>query len=701
MGKYSTSLEIFSLFVFYFSGAIIHRLSSYILPDVYAHDPTCGTLRCVVYLTTHTMDGMPHEAWKEFENRGFNEGRNPPVNNANFYLELNTSTSESAPASASTVDSHKSSLPSDDGLYDWLQNIHMDEYYDSFVNNDISLDIMPHLTKADLKGIVFKVGDRIRIMNAINTYDWSLVNAIDKADGQNVYSTANKTIAGDATDSTDDLSMSTLTVDRVTVRFYTLQNKALHLDIAPGDDIVQMVLQSAKIPPDEKVSINDGFDAFNNDAALRDAIFDSQIREFWINPDPDGISYSAPPTPSGRRVAGRRTSSSRASSARPDSVVAPSATDLLAAVSIDNANFGKSEDRPTSLEVARNISQFFPESKHEVLARGLRNSMILNNRLSTITGGSNWRASVRMSRRLSMLKPEAPVPASKEQSAASEPELDSRFLEQLDSEEMSPTEWLRGKIIGSGSFGSVYLAFNVFSGDIMAVKQVEISGIDQRQRKMLDVLNHEIHILRNLEHENIVQYKGSKKEGDFLNIFLEYVPGGSLASKLAFQGALKEDTIRHYIIQCLRGLAYLHERGIIHRDIKGANILVDTFDCVKISDFGLSKHENAARNRISTQGTAFWMAPEVARAKEKTTTKADIWSLGCMIVELITGQHPFPDLQVFQVLYRVGKGETPAIPEMASPLLKEVLSRCFVVDTNQRASARELLELPFFKDKVQ
>lgn len=165
-------------------------------------------------------------------------------------------------------------------------------------------------------------------------------------------------------------------------------------------------------------------------------------------------------------------------------------------------------------------------------------------------------------------------------------------------------------------------------------------------------------------------------DDDHLNIFLEYVPGGSVTSLLRNYGAFEEPLVRNWVRQILLGLNYLHQRDIIHRDIKGANMLVDNKGGIKISDFGISKKvEDSASphpamlaasspwfpldlmpgNRVhrpSLQGSVFWMAPEVVK-QTAYTQKADIWSVGCLIVEMLTGEHPFPQLTQMQAIFKV------------------------------------------------
>jgi mitogen-activated protein kinase kinase kinase len=286
-------------------------------------------------------------------------------------------------------------------------------------------------------------------------------------------------------------------------------------------------------------------------------------------------------------------------------------------------------------------------------------------------------------------------------------EQDEELTRFLAGESWENIKWMKGALIGQGSFGSVYLALHSITGELMAVKQVEMpsnagSQMDNKKKAMVDALKREIGLLRELQHPNIVQYLGSSSDEDHLNIFLEYVPGGSVAALLNQYGPLQEPLIRNFVRQILTGLAYLHGREIIHRDIKGANVLVDNKGGIKISDFGISKRVEAssvlssgARNRPSLQGSVFWMAPEVVK-QTSYTRKADIWSLGCLIVEMFTGTHPYPDCSQLQAIFKIGNFQaSPTIPENASADAIKFLGHTFELDHNKRPSADELLLSPF------
>ncbi|KIW47380.1 uncharacterized protein PV06_00080 [Exophiala oligosperma] len=269
--------------------------------------------------------------------------------------------------------------------------------------------------------------------------------------------------------------------------------------------------------------------------------------------------------------------------------------------------------------------------------------------------------------------------------------------------------WMKGDLIGEGSFGSVYLALHAVTGELMAVKQVELPNVakgtesDKKKTSMIAALKQEINLLQGLRHPHIVQYLGTSSDEEHLNIFLEYVPGGSIAGMLKQYNTFQEPLIRNFTRQILEGLSYLHTRNIIHRDIKGANILVDNRGAVKISDFGVSKKTNfngmnsVPGTRTSLQGSVFWMAPEVVRQSGQSI-KSDIWSVGCLIVEMFTGARPFPSMTTLQTLFAVGSNnEKPTIPENASEDAKKFLDQTFEADHEKRPGADELLKEKFLQ----
>ncbi|XP_010445108.1 PREDICTED: mitogen-activated protein kinase kinase kinase 2 [Camelina sativa] len=252
--------------------------------------------------------------------------------------------------------------------------------------------------------------------------------------------------------------------------------------------------------------------------------------------------------------------------------------------------------------------------------------------------------------------------------------------------------WTRGPIIGRGSTATVSIAISN-SGEIFAVKSAELSSSTFLQK--------EESILSTLSSPHIVKYIGSglTRENDesVYNILMEYVSGGSLHDLIKNTGGkLPEPAIRSYTRQILNGLMYLHERGIVHCDLKSQNVLVEENGVLKIADMGCAK--KVGESEFS--GTPAFMAPEVARGEEQRFP-ADVWGLGCTVIEMMTGSSPWPELNdVVAAMYKIGfSGESPEIPVCVSEKAKDFLMNCFKKDTKQRWTVHELLKHPFLDDE--
>ncbi|KAI4389137.1 hypothetical protein MLD38_001394 [Melastoma candidum] len=255
------------------------------------------------------------------------------------------------------------------------------------------------------------------------------------------------------------------------------------------------------------------------------------------------------------------------------------------------------------------------------------------------------------------------------------------------------TYWEKGHLLGRGSFGSVYEGI-ADGGFFFAVKEVSLH--DQGAKESILQLEREISLLSQFQHENIVRYYGTEKDELNLYIFLELVTKGSLLN-LYHTYHLRDSQVSAYTRQILNGLKYLHDRDVVHRDIKCANILVDASGSVKLADFGLAK-ATRLNDVKSCKGTVFWMAPEVVRAKSNGYgLPADIWSLGCTVLEMLTRQLPYYPLELAQAVFRIGRGEPPPVSDTLSSDAKDFIMRCIRVNPEERPTAAELLEHPFVK----
>ncbi|GCC18938.1 mitogen-activated protein kinase kinase kinase 3 [Chiloscyllium punctatum] len=264
----------------------------------------------------------------------------------------------------------------------------------------------------------------------------------------------------------------------------------------------------------------------------------------------------------------------------------------------------------------------------------------------------------------------------------------------------APTNWRRGKLLGQGAFGRVYLCYDVDTGRELAAKQVQFDPDSLETSKEVSALECEIQLLKNLQHERIVQYYGCLREKaeKTLSIFMEYMPGGSVKDQLKAYGALTENVTRKYTRQILEGVSYLHSNMIVHRDIKGANILRDSAGNVKLGDFGASKRLQticmSGTGIRSVTGTPYWMSPEVISG-EGYGRKADVWSLGCTVVEMLTEKPPWAEYEAMAAIFKIATQPTnPQLPSHISDHCRDFLKKIFV-DAKQRPSAEELFRNPF------
>ncbi|THU60881.1 hypothetical protein C4D60_Mb07t17400 [Musa balbisiana] len=255
--------------------------------------------------------------------------------------------------------------------------------------------------------------------------------------------------------------------------------------------------------------------------------------------------------------------------------------------------------------------------------------------------------------------------------------------------------WMRGVLLGSGSYGKVYEGISD-DGVFFAIKEVSLLDQGINAPQCILQLEQEVALLSQFEHENIVQYYGTDKEESKLFIFLELVTQGSLAS-LYQKYHLRDTQVSAYTWQILHGLNYLHERNVVHRDIKCANILVHANGSVKLADFGLAKEITKFDMLKSCKGSVYWMAPEVVNPKKTYGPACDIWSLGCTVLEMLTRQIPYPSLEWTQALFKIGHGEQPPIPNYLSRDARDFISKCVKVNPDDRPSASQLLEHPFVK----
>ncbi|NXX22443.1 M3K19 kinase, partial [Podargus strigoides] len=270
-----------------------------------------------------------------------------------------------------------------------------------------------------------------------------------------------------------------------------------------------------------------------------------------------------------------------------------------------------------------------------------------------------------------------------------------------------PIMWTRGEVLGRGAYGTVYCGLTS-QGQLIAVKQVVLHTSDQLStEKEYQKFHEEVDLLKTLKHINIVTYLGTCLEDNILSIFMEFVPGGSISSIINRFGPLPETVLCKYTKQILQGVAYLHDNCVVHRDIKGNNVMLMPNGIVKLIDFGCARRlawvslsGTQSEMLKSVHGTPYWMAPEVIN-ESGYGRKSDIWSVGCTVFEMATGKPPLASMDRIAAMFYIGahRGLMPSLPDRFSGTAVDFVHACLTRDQHERPSALQLLDHPFLKGR--
>ncbi|XP_061346017.1 serine/threonine-protein kinase STY17-like isoform X1 [Gastrolobium bilobum] len=243
--------------------------------------------------------------------------------------------------------------------------------------------------------------------------------------------------------------------------------------------------------------------------------------------------------------------------------------------------------------------------------------------------------------------------------------------------------------VGSGSFGDLYRG--TYCSQDVAIKVLKPERIST---DMLKEFAQEVYIMRKIRHKNVVQFIGACTRPPNLCIVTEFMSRGSVYDFLHKQkGVFKLPSLLKVAIDVSKGMNYLHQNNIIHRDLKTANLLMDENELVKVADFGVARVQTQSGVMTAETGTYRWMAPEVIEHKPYDQ-KADVFSFGIALWELLTGELPYSYLTPLQAAVGVvQKGLRPTIPKNTHPRLSELLQRCWQQDPVERPDFSEIIEI--------
>eukprot|EP01100_Stratorugosa_tubuloviscum_P006683 TRINITY_DN284_c0_g3_i1.p1 TRINITY_DN284_c0_g3~~TRINITY_DN284_c0_g3_i1.p1 ORF type:complete len:474 (-),score=186.14 TRINITY_DN284_c0_g3_i1:27-1448(-) len=250
----------------------------------------------------------------------------------------------------------------------------------------------------------------------------------------------------------------------------------------------------------------------------------------------------------------------------------------------------------------------------------------------------------------------------------------------------SISQFQLGDVISKSERSTLYRSLDTHTGRVVAVKQIKKDIYLSQQ-----FAKREFELLQTLSHPNLVSLFGYKELNDYIYLIFEFVEGGSLLEATKKFGPLSEQLLTIYTLQILKGLEFLHLNQIVHRDVRGANVMLTKQGSCKLIEFGCCANAIANR-RFSLLVAPCWSAPEIISG-EPAGTPADIWALGCTIIELYTGKPPFDDISSLELIQKKMISEShPLIPSNCSnDLTTFLISYCFARPAHLRPSATTCL----------
>ena len=256
------------------------------------------------------------------------------------------------------------------------------------------------------------------------------------------------------------------------------------------------------------------------------------------------------------------------------------------------------------------------------------------------------------------------------------------------------------EIIGQGMYGKVYKSLNINENKYYAIKSLNFKDISSKERLNIE---REVNLLKELKHPNIVLYKDSFISKDnYFNIVTTFCEGGDMYKKIFKENNIyfEENRIINWIVQLLLGLSYIHDKKIVHRDIKTKNIFIQNENVLRIGDFGIAKFFGQTQTTNKIVGTPLYMAPECFKQNNKYSFKSDIWSLGCCIYEMCNLKHAFEGKFFPAVSVKISEGKRAPLNKKYSEDLKNLVDSMLDLNYNKRPNISKILKMPFIREKV-
>ncbi|GIQ84835.1 hypothetical protein KIPB_006406 [Kipferlia bialata] len=254
--------------------------------------------------------------------------------------------------------------------------------------------------------------------------------------------------------------------------------------------------------------------------------------------------------------------------------------------------------------------------------------------------------------------------------------------------------------LGKGSFGAAILVRERSTGKHFVMKRINISTLSAKERAEA---HQEAGILAKLKHPNIVAYKESFVSSGYLNIVMEHADKGDLYQRIKAQKGkhIEEGQILDWFVQMCLGLKHVHDRKILHRDLKTQNLFVTSANTIKLGDFGIARILKSTMECAKTAiGTPYYLSPELCEDKPYNH-KSDIWALGCVLYEMTTLRHAFDASNMKGLVMKILRGVYPPIPRHYSDDLRDLLASMFQRRPGSRPSVNKILRLSFIQKRIR
>ncbi|XP_056345449.1 serine/threonine-protein kinase Nek1 isoform X4 [Oenanthe melanoleuca] len=261
-------------------------------------------------------------------------------------------------------------------------------------------------------------------------------------------------------------------------------------------------------------------------------------------------------------------------------------------------------------------------------------------------------------------------------------------------------KYIKVRKIGEGSFGKAILVKAKEDGQQYVIKEINISKMSNKER---EESRREVAVLANMKHPNIVLYRESFEENGCLYIVMDYCEGGDLFKKINAQKGIlfSEDQILDWFVQICLALKHIHDRKILHRDIKSQNIFLTKDGTIQLGDFGIARVLNSTAELARTCiGTPYYLSPEICQNKPYNN-KSDIWALGCVLYEMCTLKHAFEAGNMKNLVLKIISGPFPPVSMHYSYDLRNLLSQLFKRNPRNRPSVNSILEKNFIAKRVE